>query len=132
MKTVLTFGVFDWFHYGHLKLFQQAKSFGDRLIVAVQDGDYILRYKPQSKILYTTEQRLELVKELRSVDDAVVYRSVDEDIKNIDFDIFAVGEDQTHEGFRRAEKWCLENGKEVVRLRRTPNISSTDLKRELK
>lgn len=132
MKTVLTFGVFDWFHYGHLKLFQQAKSFGDRLIVAVQDGDYILRYKPQSKILYTTEQRLELVKELRSVDDAVVYRSVDEDIKNIDFDIFAVGEDQTHEGFRRAEKWCRENGKEVVRLRRTPNISSTDLKRELK
>lgn len=132
MKTVLTFGVFDWFHYGHLKLFQQAKSFGDRLIVAVQDGDYILRYKPQSKILYTTEQRLELVKELRSVDDAVVYRSVDEDIKNIDFDIFAVGEDQTHEGFRRAEKWCRENGKEVVRLRRTPNISSSDLKRELK
>ena len=131
MKTVLTFGVFDWFHYGHLKLFQQAKSFGDRLIVAVQDGDYILRYKPQSKILYTTEQRLELVKELRSVDDAVVYRSVDEDIKNIDFDIFAVGEDQTHEGFRRAEKWCRENGKEVVRLRRTPNISSSDLKREL-
>ena len=64
MKTVLTFGVFDWFHYGHLKLFQQAKSFGDRLIVAVQDGDYILRYKPQSKILYTTEQSLELVKEL--------------------------------------------------------------------
>ena len=132
MKTVLTFGVFDWFHYGHLKLFQQAKSFGDRLIVAVQDGDYILRYKPQSKILYTTEQRLELLKELRSVDDAVVYRSVDEDIKNIDFDIFAVGEDQTHEGFRRAEKWCRENGKEVVRLRRTPNISSSDLKRELK
>ena len=132
MKTVLTFGVFDWFHYGHLKLFQQAKSFGDRLIVAVQDGDYILRYKPQSKILYTTEQRLELLKELRSVDDAVVYRSVDEDIKNIDFDIFAVGEDQTHEGFRRAEKWCRENGKEVVRLRRTPNISSSDLKRQLK
>ena len=129
MKTVITFGVFDWFHYGHLKLLQQAKSFGDRLIVAVQDGDCILRYKPQSKILYTTEQRLELVKELRSVDGAVVYRSVDEDIKNIDFDIFAVGEDQTHEGFRRAEKWCLENGKIVVRLRRTPNISSTDLKR---
>lgn len=43
MIKVLTVGVFDYFHYGHYKLFENAKKLGDYLIVAVQDGDYILK-----------------------------------------------------------------------------------------
>ena len=61
MKKVLTVGVFDYFHLGHLRLFKNAKKLGDYLIVAVQDGDFILKFKPEAKVLYTTEQRLELV-----------------------------------------------------------------------
>ncbi|MDO4499443.1 MAG: adenylyltransferase/cytidyltransferase family protein [Coriobacteriaceae bacterium] len=52
MKKVLTVGVFDYFHIGHLNLFERARALGDCLIVAVQDGDFILKYKPEANVLY--------------------------------------------------------------------------------
>lgn len=128
---VLTVGVFDFFHYGHYKLFENAKKLGDYLIVAVQDGDYILKYKPDVNVLYTTEQRLELVSGLRSVDEVIVYYDVDQIVKEVDFDIFAIGGDQKHAGFIRAVEWCKEHGKEVIRLPRTPGISSSNIKKNL-
>lgn len=77
MKKVVTFGVYDYFHLGHLRLFKNAKNLGDWLIVAVQDGDYILKTKPDAKVMYTTEQRKELVSALRVVDEVVSYTDVD-------------------------------------------------------
>lgn len=44
---------------------------------------------------------------------------------------FAVGEDQNHAGFQRAIEWCKENGKEVVRMKRTPGICSSEIKKSL-
>lgn len=131
MKKVLTVGVFDYFHYGHYKLFENAKKLGDYLIVAVQDGDYILKYKPQASVLYTTEQRMELIGALKSVDEVVVYYDVDKIVQEIDFDVFAIGGDQNHAGFMRAVEWCKENGREVIKLPRTPGICSSDIKKNL-
>ncbi|MCR4743938.1 MAG: adenylyltransferase/cytidyltransferase family protein [Lachnospiraceae bacterium] len=131
MKKVLTVGVYDYFHLGHLRLFKQAKEHGDYLIVAVQDGDYILKYKPDAKVLYSTEQREELISGLKVVDEVTSYTDVDEKVKEIDFDVFAVGEDQNHAGFLRAMDWCREHGKEVVRLKRTPGICSSEIKKNL-
>ena len=131
MKKVLTFGVYDYFHLGHLRLFKQCREHGDYLIVAVQDGDFILKYKPNANVLYTTEQRIEIISSLREVDEVTTYKNVDEDIKNIDFDVFAVGADQNHEGFQKAMQWCRDNGKEVVTLKRTPGICSSEIKNEL-
>ena len=132
MTKVLTFGVYDFFHLGHLRLFKQCKEHGDYLIVAAQDGDFILKYKPQADILYTTEQRIEILSSIREIDEVTTYKNVDEDIKKIDFDVFAVGADQNHEGFQRAIKWCEENGKKVIILKRTPGISSSEIKHSLK
>lgn len=131
MKKVLTVGVFDYFHLGHLRLFENAKKLGDYLIVAVQNGEFILKYKPTAKIFYTTDQRIELISSLKVVDQVITYENVDETIKKVDFDVFAIGGDQMHEGFQRAIKWCEENGKEVVRLPRTPGICSSNIKNEL-
>lgn len=131
MKKVVTFGVYDYFHLGHLRLFKNAKNLGDWLIVAVQDGNYILKTKPDAKVMYTTEQRKELVSALRVVDEVVSYTDVDVTIKTLDFDIFAVWEDQNHVGFQRAIEWCKENGKEVVRMKRTPGICSSEIKKSL-
>ena len=92
MKKVITVGVYDYFHIGHLKLFKNAKKLGDYLIVAVQDGDCILKTKPDAKVLYTTEQRIEMVSELRTVDEVIIYEDVDKTIAEVDFDVFAIGE----------------------------------------
>lgn len=131
MTKVLTVGVYDYFHLGHLRLFKNARKLGDYLIVAVQDGNFILKTKPDAKVLYTTEQRKELVGALRVVDEVVTYTDIDVTIKNIDFDVFAIGEDQNHDGFQRAIKWCNEYGKRVVRMKRTPGICSSGIKRRL-
>ena len=48
MSKILTFGVYDYFHLGHLRLFKQCKQYGDYLIVAIQNSDYILKYKPDA------------------------------------------------------------------------------------
>ena len=131
MTKVLTVGVYDYFHLGHLRLFKNARKLGDYLIVAVQDGNFILKTKPDAKVLYTTEQRKEIVGALRVVDEVVTYTDIDVTIKNIDFDVFAIGEDQNHDGFQRAIKWCNEHGKRVVRMKRTPEICSSGIKRRL-
>lgn len=128
MKTVLTFGVYDLLHIGHIQLFRKARELGDRLVVAVQDESVILKYKPQAKMVYSTEERCFMVGAIKYVDEVVVYKDVDEDIKNISFDVFAKGPDQTHAGFQRAVKWCEEHGKEVVVVPRTEGISSTMLR----
>lgn len=130
-KKVVTVGVFDYFHLGHLRLFENARKLGDYLIVAVQDGNCILKTKPNASILYSTEQRIDLVKALRVVDEVIVYQDVDTLLPKIDFDIFAVGGDQNHPGFQRAIKWCEENNKTVVRLSRTPGISSSQIKKQV-
>lgn len=131
MQKILTFGVFDYFHYGHLKLLERTKALGDYLIVAVQRSEEIHRTKPEAKILYSTEQRIEIIKAIRYVDEVVPYSQVADDIKNIDFDVFVRGEDQLHAGFEQAANWCLENGKRVITLTRTPNICSTQIKSEV-
>ncbi|MBR5101454.1 MAG: adenylyltransferase/cytidyltransferase family protein [Bacteroidales bacterium] len=128
MKKVLTVGVFDMLHIGHILLFKRARALGDHLIVAVQEDDCILKYKPGTRMIYTTEEREFMVGAIKYVDEVVTYRDVDVDIQNLDFDVFAKGPDQCHAGFQRAEAWCWEHGKEVVVIPRTENISSTMLK----
>lgn len=129
MTKVLTFGVFDYFHLGHLRLFENCRKYGDYLTVAVQDGDYILKYKPEAKVLYSTEERIDMVKALRVVDEVIIYQGVcPEFLSKVDFDILALGEDHTAERWQLAEKWCKEHGKQVVRMKRTPGICFSDIK----
>ena len=81
---------------------KRAKELGDYLIVAVQDGECILKYKPGTEMIYTTDERLYMVSAIRYVDEVVTYKDVDVDIQNIDFDVFVKGPDQCHAGFQRA------------------------------
>lgn len=129
MSKILTFGVYDYFHLGHLRLFKQCKKYGDYLIVAVQDGDYIKKYKPDAKVLYTTAERVEMLEALKIVDKVVVYESVEPKfLESVDFDILALGEDHRGGRFDVVEQWCKEHGKKVVRLKRTEGICSSDIK----
>lgn len=118
MNRVLTFGVYDYFHLGHLRLFKQCKEYGDYLIVAVQDGDYIKKYKPGVNILYSTEERVEIIEALKVVDRVVVYQTVCTDfLETIDFEVLALGEDHVGERFDKIVEWCDTNEKKRCQIK---------------
>ena len=130
-KKVLTVGVYDLLHKGHVELYRRAKGLGDYLIVAVQDGDEILKYKPQAKVMNSTEDRMYMVKSIRYVDEVIVYKGVDDIVKEVDFDVFVTGPDQIHSGFQAAIQWCESHGREHVVLGRTAGVSSSELKAKI-
>ena len=116
MLRILTFGVFDLLHIGHILLFQHIKELQEDayVVVAVQTDETIKKYKPNCEIVNNTEARMYMVHAVRFVDEVVTYTDVDKDIQHIDFDVFVKGPDQNHAGFQRAVKWCERNGKKVM------------------
>lgn len=132
MKKILTVGVYDLLHIGHVELFRKAKALGDYLIVAVQDSDVVLQFKPEAQMVYSTEERCYMVRAIRYVDEVVVYRDVKDIVQEVDFDVFAKGPDQKHAGFQAAVRYCEEHGKEVVVMPRTEGISTSELKAIIK
>lgn len=132
MKKILTVGVFDLLHFGHIELFRKAKALGDFLTVAVQDDENVLKFKPGARLTYNTEQRCYMVASIRHVDDVVVYSNAENAVMTNDFDVFARGPDQTNPSFVAAEKWCAAHGKEVVVLPRTEGISTSLIKQVLR
>lgn len=128
MKKVLTVGVFDFFHLGHLNVLKQAKEYGDYLIVAVHDDK---QNSKGVKFLYSLDERIQMIESLRIVDKVIVYERVDQIVKTIEFDVFVHGPDQNHVYFQEAIKWCNENNKIVRTTKRTEGISSTKLRKIL-
>ena len=132
MIRVLTFGVYDLLHIGHILLFKHIKELYPNeecyLIVAVQKSESILKYKPSAVIMYSTEERVFMVSSVRFVDEVVLYDDVDKDIMKFDFDVFVKGPDQIHPGFKAAEEWCLQRKKPVIVVPRTEGISSSLLR----
>ena len=130
-KRVLTVGVYDLLHKGHVELYRRAKGLGDYLIVAAQDSDFILKYKPTAKVLNSTEDRKYMIKSIRYVDEVITYTDVDKIVQEVDFDVFVTGPDQCHAGFQRAIQWCEEHGREHIVLGRTEGVSSSELKTKI-
>ncbi len=71
MRTVLAFGTFDLLHLGHVKYLEAAKRFGDRLVVVVARDEAVKKLKGIDAY-FTERERLEMVKSLRIVDEAVL------------------------------------------------------------
>lgn len=67
MKLVLCHGVFDLLHIGHVRHLEQARAFGDRLIVSVVPDKYVAASKRPT--IYNEDERVALLQALRCVDD---------------------------------------------------------------
>lgn len=130
-KKVLTVGVYDLLHKGHVELYRRAKGLGDYLIVAAQDSDFILKYKPNAQVMNSTEDRKYMIKSIRYVDEVITYTDVDKIVQEVDFDVFVTGPDQCHAGFQKAIQWCENHGKEHIVLGRTDGVSSSELKAKI-
>ena len=126
MVTVITYGTFDLFHIGHLRLLQRAKALGDRLIVGVSTDEF--NEKKGKKALFPYEQRAEIVANIKCVDFVIPEESWEQkvdDIKKYNVDIFVMGEDWKGK-FDYLNEFC-----KVVYLPRTEGISSTELRNML-
>ena len=84
-------------------------------------------------MLYTTNERVTMIEALRIVDEVFVYDTLcDAAMEKTEFDVLALGEDHIGERFDAITEWCRAHGKTIVRLKRTPGISSSDIKKALK
>ncbi|HEX7081066.1 MAG TPA: bifunctional D-glycero-beta-D-manno-heptose-7-phosphate kinase/D-glycero-beta-D-manno-heptose 1-phosphate adenylyltransferase HldE [Gammaproteobacteria bacterium] len=67
-RVVMTNGCFDILHAGHVAYLEEAKSFGNRLIVAVNDDDSVRRLKGPSRPVTPLEDRMAVLAGLAAVD----------------------------------------------------------------
>lgn len=126
-KVILTYGTFDMFHIGHLKVLERLKELGDYLIVGVSTDSFNELKGKKTIIRY--EDRFEIVKALRCVDMVIPEDEWEQkisDIKKFNVSVFGMGDDWTGD-FDFLKEYC-----DVVYLQRTSGISSTQLKKTLK
>lgn len=125
-KIVITYGTFDMFHIGHLKLLQRLAALGDELIVAVSTDEF--NAIKDKTVLIPYAQRAEIVENIKCVDKVIAEENWDQkvsDIKKYDISLFAMGDDWQGE-FDFLKEHC-----EVQYLSRTKDISTTQLKKSL-
>ena len=72
MRTVLTHGVFDVLHIGHIRLLRHASHHGDELVVSLLADRYVKMYKSFDRPIHSLEERIEQMRAIRYVDDIVV------------------------------------------------------------
>ena len=128
MKKVITYGTFDLLHYGHINLLQRAKALGDYLIVALSTDEF--NSKEKNKITYFSyEERKRLLEAIRYVDLVIPEQNWEQkisDVKEFKVDTFVMGDD-----WKGKFDFLEEEGVEVVYLPRTPEISSSKIKKDL-
>lgn len=128
MKKIITYGTFDLLHYGHINLLRRAKALGDYLIVALSTDEFNWNEK-QKKCYFSYERRKELLEAIRYVDLVIPEMNWEQkasDIEEFKVDTFVMGDDWKGK-FDYLSSQC-----EVVYLERTPEISTTQIKRDLK
>ena len=127
MKRVITDGTFDLLHYGHINLLQRAKQYGDYLIVALSTDEFNWNEK-QKKCYFTYEERRRLLEAIRYVDLVIPeenWKQKVTDVQEYHIDTFVMGDDWKGK-FDFLKEYC-----DVVYLPRTPEISTTRIKKDL-
>src|SRR4051794_9431083 len=120
-KTVITFGTFDVFHVGHLRVIKRAAALGERLVVGVS-ADALNERKKGRKPVFSQGERLAIVSALRVVDEVFVEESLEQKrdyLVQHGADVLVMGDDWAGK-FDEFNDVC-----EVVYLTRTPAISTT-------
>jgi glycerol-3-phosphate cytidylyltransferase len=128
MTRVLTYGTFDLFHQGHVRILKRAKELGDFLVVGVStDGFNEVKGKCA---VHDYEVRKEVVEAVRYVDMVIPEESWDqkvEDIRRHRIDVLVMGDDWAgSDRFDYLKEYC-----ELVFLPRTGGISTTGIKEDL-
>ncbi|MDY6049913.1 MAG: glycerol-3-phosphate cytidylyltransferase [Corynebacterium sp.] len=127
MKRVITYGTFDLLHYGHIELLKRAKALGDYLIVALSTDEFnAIKGK---KAYFPYSRRKQLLESIRYVDLVIPEENWEQkrsDIELYHVDTFVMGDDWKGKFDEQIADLC-----EVVILPRTPEVSTTQIKKDL-
>lgn len=127
MKTVISFGTFDLFHIGHLRILSRARALGDRLVVGVSTDELNFSKKGFNPV-FSFKDRCEIVHALACVDEVFAEESLE---KKGDYitahkaDILVMGDDWRGK-FDHFSGLC-----QVVYMPRTEGISATEIKEHI-
>ncbi|GHC27927.1 glycerol-3-phosphate cytidylyltransferase [Aidingimonas halophila] len=122
-KTVITYGTFDLFHIGHVRILERAAQLGNRLVVGVSTDEFNSAKNKES--VYSFDSRKKIIEACRFVDKVIPENSWDQkaiDILDYNVDVLVMGDDWAGK-FDHLENYC-----KVIYLSRTPDISSTKIK----
>lgn len=126
MRKVITYGTFDLFHQGHYNLLKRARELGDYLIVGVTT-EHFDEARGKVNVIDSVMERIENVRKTGFADEIIIEDHEGqkiEDIQKYGIDIFTVGSDWVGT-FDYLNNFC-----EVIYLERTPDISSTMLRKK--
>lgn len=120
-KTVITFGTFDVFHVGHVRMLNRSAELGDRLVVGVSSDNLNFSKKGRNPV-FSQEERLEIVANVKTVDEVFIEESLEQKREYVlahKADILVMGDDWQGK-FDYLNDICR-----VVYLPRTPSVSTT-------
>ena len=123
MTTVITYGTYDLFHIGHLRLLQRLRGLGDRLVVGVSTDEFNALKGKKTIVPYA--HRADIVASIREVDAVFPeqhWEQKRDDIVREKADIFAMGDDWVGR-FDDLSDLC-----KVVYLPRTRDVSTTEIR----
>ena len=124
MNRVMTFGTFDLFHFGHLRILQRARELGDELVVGVS-SDELNFLKKKKYPVFSQEHRMAIVGEIKGVTGVFIEDSLElkrQYIVEHQANILVMGDDWKGK-FDELNDVC-----EVMYLERTPELSTTEYK----
>lgn len=120
IKTVAVSGGFDPLHIGHVRMFQEARKLGDRLVVILNNDNWLMDKK--GFVFMPEQERKEIIEAYEFVDEVVLTshtpgctdHSVAMEIQTIKPQVFANGGDRKAEVDIPEAKTCAEIGCEMV------------------
>lgn len=131
MVRVMASGVFDLIHPGHISYLEQAKKYGDELIVVVA-CDKTVREKKHEPIT-PEDMRAKIVGSLKPVDKAIVGNQGDifETVKRIRPDVIVLGFDQKFDELQLSEELAKRGLGNIKVVRASENADDLNATRRI-
>ena len=122
-RTVVTYGTFDLFHVGHVRLLRRLSGLAQRVVVGCSSDEFNAIKGKHTVVPYA--ERAELLRACIYVSDVFAEHDWAQkvaDVQRYGADLFAMGDDWVGK-FDHLEPYC-----DVLYLPRTEGISTTELK----
>lgn len=128
----ITFSTFDFFHAGHVKMLEEAKTVCDYLIVGLQ-LDPSLDRKEKNKPVQSVIERYIQVSSCKFVNEVVPYvteKDLDEILRSFKIDIRIIGEEYQDKEFT-GKAYCEQKGIDIYYNSRDHEYSSSGIRKRI-